>query len=74
MRAVAILGVVIAALGLASLVYEGVAWTEEETVLKLGPLEAEAENTKSVAIPPAAGIGAVVVGVALFAIGWRRSR
>lgn len=73
MRATAIVGVVLAILGIASLLYGGVSWTEEETVLQLGPVEAEAEKTEGVAIPPILGYAAIAGGVVLIAIGWKRS-
>jgi len=75
MRALAIVGVILAILGIASLIYGGVSWTEEETIMKLGPVEAEAEKTEGVAIPPAIGIAAIIGGVVLVGLGWRgRSR
>lgn len=70
MRAIAIVGIVLIVAGVVSLVYGGITYTKEETVLKVGPLEVEAEQRKRFPISPVAGGAMVVGGLILVALGW----
>lgn len=63
MRMKLIAGIVLLALGVFSLVYGGVGYTSEETVIDVGPLEAKAQTREKVPIPP------IVGGVVLLAGG-----
>ncbi len=74
MKPMAILGVVLIALGLAALVYQGVSYSTRETVLDLGPIHATAEREKTIPLPPIMGITAVVAGVALLVVGGRKGK
>ena len=46
-----LLGVILVALGVAALWFGGIPYKSNETVLKLGPLEAKAELDKTAEIP-----------------------
>ena len=72
MKPVAILGIVLIALGIAALAYQGFTYTTREKVIDLGPLQATAERQKTVPLPPIVGIVAVVAGVALVIAGGRK--
>ena len=72
MRQMTIVGVVLIALGVAALVYQGVTYTSRETVLDIGPLHATADRQKTVPLPPVLGIAAVAGGVAMLMAGARR--
>ncbi len=72
MKPVAILGIVLIVLGIGALAYQGFWYTTREKVLDLGPLQATAERTKTVPLPPIVGIVAVVAGVALVMAGGRK--
>lgn len=72
MKPVAILGVVLIALGLAALAYQRFSYTTREKVLDIGPIEATAERQKTVALPPVLGIVAVGAGVVLLIAGVRK--
>jgi hypothetical protein len=65
-----VVGIVLLAGGLLALVYGGFTYTEDRHATKLGPLELELEDKERVAIPPWAGVAAVVGGVVLLA--WRK--
>ena len=69
-RLVAIVLIVAGALGL---VYGGFSYTKDTTVVKLGPLEVSAKQKETVNVPMWAGIGAIVVGGLLLAVGGRKS-
>jgi hypothetical protein len=66
-------GIVLIALGVIALVYQGVTYTTRETVIDLGPLKAEVEKRKTLPLPPILGVLAVAGGVVLVVVGARRS-
>jgi hypothetical protein len=74
MKPVAILGLVLIALGLAALAYQGFSYTTREKVLDLGPLQATADRQKTVPLPPVLGIVAVGAGVVLLIAGVRKGK
>ena len=61
------LGIVLVIVGLVALVYGGISWTRKDTIVDAGPVEITKEKREGVAIPPLAGVVAVVAGVALIA-------
>lgn len=63
-----LLGVILCALGVAALWFGGIPYKSNETVLKLGPLEAKAELDKTAEIPKPVGATLVGVGVVLLLI------
>ena len=63
-----LLGVILIGLGVAALWFGGVPYKSNETVLKLGPLEAKAELDMVAEIPKPVGGGLVAVGVVLLLI------
>lgn len=72
MKPLSILGLVLIALGLAALAYQGFTYKSRETVLDIGPITATAERQKTVPIPPIVGIVAVVAGAGLLIAGSRK--
>ena len=72
MKPMSLAGIVLIALGLAALVYQGVSYSSRETVLDLGPIHATAERQKTIPLPPILGITAVAAGVALLVAGARK--
>lgn len=72
MKPAAILGIVLIVVGLAALAYQGFTYTTREKVLDLGPIEATAERSRTVPIPPVLGIVAVAAGVVLVVVGGRK--
>ena len=69
MRIVAIL---LIALGALALIYGGFSYTQDKTEAKLGPIELNVKETKTVPIPMWAGIAGIVVGGFLLVAGNRR--
>jgi hypothetical protein len=65
MKPLALLGVLLIALGVVGLVVANVSFTEHKTVLDAGPIKITQDQEKIVPIPTIAGIVAVVAGVAL---------
>jgi TRAP-type C4-dicarboxylate transport system permease small subunit len=69
MRIVAIL---LIALGALALVYGGFSYTQDRTAAKIGPIELNIKETKTVPIPLWAGVASIVVGGVLLVMGGRR--
>lgn len=74
MKPMALAGVVLTALGILALVYQGVTYKSRETILDIGPLHATAERQKTLPLPPIIGAVAVIGGVALLVAGARKSK
>jgi len=69
MRIIAILLIVLGAL---ALIYGGFSYTQDRTAAKLGPIELNVKETKTVPIPMWAGIAGIVLGGVLLVAGNRR--
>jgi len=73
MKPLSLAGIVLIALGLISLVYQGFTYTTRETVLDIGPIHATADREKTVALPRGIGVVAVVAGAAVLFSASRKS-
>lgn len=71
MKPVSILGIVLIALGMCALVYEGITYTTTEEVAKIGPLEVTVEERKSIPLSPVLGVVSLVGGIVLIVAGGR---
>ena len=60
-----IIGLVLIALGIVSLVLGGINYTTRENVVDIGPIEATAERHKTIPLPPLLGGLALAGGVVL---------
>ena len=67
-----IIGIILIAVGLVSLAYQGITYTSRETVVEVGPLKATAEKQRTIPLPPILGGIALAGGVALLIGTWRR--
>jgi uncharacterized membrane protein len=67
-----IIGIVLIAVGLVSLAYQGITYTSRETVLEVGPIKASADKEERISLPPILGGIALAGGVALLLGTWRR--
>jgi len=72
MSAARIAGVILIVIGLIGLIWGGISWTEEETLVDIGPIEARAEEQKSIPITPIVGGIALVAGIVLLVVPSRR--
>ena len=66
-----VIGIVLIAVGLVSLAYQGITYTSRETVLDLGPIKATADTQKTIPVPPILGGLALAGGVTLLVGAWR---
>jgi hypothetical protein len=69
---VLIVAMVLIAIGVVSLAYQGITYTTREKILDLGPIKATAEKEKTIPLPPILGGLALAGGVVLLAVGARR--
>jgi len=66
-----IIGIVLIAVSLVSLAYQGITYTSRETLLDLGPIKATADTQKTIPLPPILGGLALAGGVMLLVGAWR---
>jgi uncharacterized membrane protein YidH (DUF202 family) len=64
-----LIGIVLIVFGVLALAYGGFSYTKNEKVVDLGPLQVNADRTKTVPIAPIAGVGALLGGIALVLAG-----
>jgi hypothetical protein len=69
---VLIIAIVLIAIGVVSLAYEGITYTTREKVLEVGPIKATAEKEKTIPLPPILGGLALAGGVVLLVVRARR--
>jgi hypothetical protein len=67
-----IIGALLVVVGLVALLWGGISWTREETVLDAGPIEIEAEKRERIRLPPLVGAIALVGGIVLLVVPDRR--
>jgi hypothetical protein len=72
MSALRVVGLVLVVIGIVALLWGGVFWTRDKTVIDAGPIEVNTQQHEGVAIPPILGVGALVAGIALLVIPSRR--
>ena len=72
MTARRMIGIALIILGIVSLAWGGIFWTDRETVLDAGPVEVTADEREGVALPPVLGIVSLIGGIVLVAIPSRR--
>ena len=69
---VLVVAIVLIAIGVVSLAYQGITYTTREKVLEVGPIKATAEKEKTIPLPPILGGLALASGVVLLVVGARR--
>ena len=65
MKAATLVGLLLIVLGIGALAYQGISYKSQEKIIDLGALEASAETTKTIPIPPIVGAIAVIAGVSV---------
>jgi len=63
------LGIILIALGLLGLAWEGFTYTTREKIVDIGPIHATREKTHNVPLPPIAGAVALIGGIVLLVAG-----
>jgi len=68
-----IAGIVLIALGILALVYQGFSYTQTKQDAKIGPLEIQHQETHDVPVPPIIGAVCIVAGAAALFAGSRNA-
>ena len=71
MKPLTIVGIILIALGVIALAYQGITYTTKDKVIEVGPLKVEATKEKTIPLPPVLGGVAVAAGVVLLIAGAR---
>lgn len=72
MKPITVVGIVLIALGVIALAYQGISYTTTERVVDIGPLKVDAKKEKTIPLPPILGGVAVAAGVVLLIAGARK--
>jgi len=72
MNGIKLIGAALIVAGVLGLVYGGFSYTKDTTAVKVGPIELSVQEKETVNVPLWAGIGAILVGGALIAIGGKK--
>ncbi len=73
MKPIAVLGILLIAIGVAGLLIANISFTEKKVIVDAGPLKITADQQRTIPIPTIAGVIAVVVGAGLLFYG-RKAR
>lgn len=67
-----IVGLILIVIGLVALLWGGVFWTSERTLVDIGPIEAKTQEQEGIPISPIVGGLVLVAGVVLMIVPTRR--
>ena len=67
-----IIGALLIVVGLIGLIWGGISYTREEKVLDLGPIEATAEQRRTIPIGPVVGGIALIGGIVILVAGRKK--
>ena len=73
MKPTIIIAIILIALGIGALAYQGITYTTREKVVDLGPIQVTAEKTKTIPLTPIVGAIAIVGGIVLLVMGMKKS-
>jgi len=73
MKPTIILAIILIALGIAALAYQGINYTTRENVVDLGPIKVTAEKTKTIPLTPIVGAIVIVGGIVLLVMGMKKN-
>ncbi len=63
-----VIGTLLIVVGLVSLLWGGISWTREKTVIDLGPIEAKTQERETIPLPPIVGGLLLASGVILLVV------
>jgi len=71
-KGITLVAVLLIVLGVAALAYPAISYKSEEKILDIGPIEANAETTETIPLPPLLGGAAIAGGIVLLLFGARK--
>jgi hypothetical protein len=72
MKTTTLFAIILIALGVVALGYQGITYTTKEKIIDIGPLKVTEEKTKTFPLPPIVGAIALVGGIVLVVVGNRK--
>jgi hypothetical protein len=72
MRPKTIIAVILIAVGIVALTYQGISYTTREKVVDLGPIHMTADKTRTIPLPPIVGAVALVGGIVILVTGRKK--
>lgn len=69
MKTNTVLAIMLIAIGILALTYQGITYTTQEKVVDFGPIQMTAKKQKTLPLPPVVGIVALVGGIVLLVRG-----
>ena len=72
MKPVLLAGIALILLGIVALSYNRITYTTKEKIVDIGPIEATVDKEKTIPLPPLLGGLALIVGVGLIAVGYKK--
>ena len=72
MKPAVIVGILLVLLAIVGLSYNRITYTSREKIAQIGPFQATAEKEKSIPLSPVLGGVALVAGVGLIAVGYKK--
>lgn len=67
-----VIGMVLVGVGLIGLIWGGLSYTSQETVVDLGPIKATRDSTHTLPLPPIVGSVALAGGIVLLVMSGRK--
>ena len=68
------IGIALVVLGVLALVYGGISYSKNRTVLEVGSMQVTATEQKHIPVPALAGVAALIGGVAILVMGKRGTK
>jgi hypothetical protein len=69
MNILKIVGIILIAVGVVALIFQGITYTTHKDVINVGPIHATADEKKTIPLPPVLGAIAIVGGIVLLVFG-----
>jgi hypothetical protein len=68
-----IIAIILIALGIAALAYQGITYTTREKVVDIGPIQVTSEKTKTIPLTPIIGVIVLTGGIVLLVVWVKKS-
>jgi hypothetical protein len=73
MNTTKVLAILLIALGIIALAYQGITYKTQENVVDLGPIHVTAEKSHALPLPPIVGVLGLLGGIALLVVDSKKS-
>lgn len=73
MNSLKMIGIILIVIGVIAFAFQGITYTTHKKVIDLGPIQATAEQKKTIPLPPVLGALALVGGIALLVVGGKKA-